>query len=155
MFFRVHKPRDSILSWGSDFDRYEGVINWGGLLLFLGGLRLSLENFNKYGIRVDPYEWLYALFGHVDIFSEDQEYPTLFIILCKSSSFCYFCFLGRYCFRPTSMAALSSSALACLLVSINSINILEFQCSNTMVSVSTVQPSINLEFLCINKNLKL
>ena len=112
MFFRVHKPRDSILSWGSDFDRYEGVINWGGLLLFLGGLRLSLENFNKYGIRVDPYEWLYALFGHVDIFSEDQEYPTLFIILCKSSSFCYFCFLGRYCFRPTSMAALSLSALA-------------------------------------------
>ena len=88
-FFRVHKPRDSILSWGSDFDRYEGVINWGGLLLFLGGLRLSLENFNKYGIRVDPYEWLYALFGHVDIFSEDQEYPTLFIILCKSSSVCF------------------------------------------------------------------
>jgi hypothetical protein len=26
---------------------------------------------------------------------------------------CYFSCLGRYCFRPTSMAALSSSALAC------------------------------------------
>ena len=82
-YFRVHKPRDSILSWGSEFNNYEGVINWGGLLLFLGGLRLTLENFNKYGIRVDPNEWFYALFGTIDEFTAEKEYPSLFLILCK------------------------------------------------------------------------
>ena len=30
-----------------------------------------------------------------------------------------------------------------------------FKTSNTMVSVSTVQPSINLEFLCTDKKLKM
>ena len=78
-YFRVHKPRDSILSWGSEFNNYEGVINWGGLLLFLGGLRLTLENFNKYGIRVDPNEWFYALFGTIDEFTAEKEYPSLFL----------------------------------------------------------------------------
>ncbi len=32
-------------------------MNWAFLLLTIGGVRLGLENFNKYGIRVDPSFW--------------------------------------------------------------------------------------------------
>ena len=87
MDFRIHKPRDSILSWGSEFSNYEGLVNWGFLLLILGGLRLTLENFNKYGIRVNPSAWLLALFGNLDPSSNHEEYPTMFLIMCKYSFF--------------------------------------------------------------------
>ena len=81
--YRIHKPRDSILSLGSGFNKYGGLINWGGLLLFLGGMRLCLENFNKYGNRVDPRDWFYLLFGHIFENYQNREYPTIFLILCK------------------------------------------------------------------------
>ena len=45
--FRIHKPSDSIFSWNSGFNNYEGVVNWGFLLLTMGGVRLGLENLNK------------------------------------------------------------------------------------------------------------
>ena len=80
MCFRIHKPRDSLLSWSAQFNNYEGVINWAFLLLCIGGLRLTLENFNKYGIRVDPRAWLsvFRSEGH-----DHEEYPTIFLFLCK------------------------------------------------------------------------
>ncbi|XP_076055832.1 diacylglycerol O-acyltransferase isoform X2 [Oratosquilla oratoria] len=53
----IHKPRDSLLSWSSGFDKYEGIINWGALILVIGGLRLFLENVIKYGIRINPFHW--------------------------------------------------------------------------------------------------
>ena len=81
--YRIHKPRDSILSLGTGFNKYGGLINWGGLLLFLGGMRLSLENFNKYGNRVNPIDWVYLFFGHIFGNFEAGEYPTVFLILCK------------------------------------------------------------------------
>lgn len=77
----IHKPRDSILSWGSEFTNYEGLVNWAFLLLCLGGIRLSLENFNKYGIRVDPRSWISVLFGNLDPSSSHEEYPTMFLLL--------------------------------------------------------------------------
>ena len=66
-----------------------GLVNWAFLLLCLGGIRLSLENFNKYGIRVNPKSWIDALFGQLDPFNENREYPTTFLILCKNK-FCLF-----------------------------------------------------------------
>ncbi|XP_018023397.1 diacylglycerol O-acyltransferase 1 [Hyalella azteca] len=54
----IHKPRDSLLSWSSGFDRYEGIVNWGFLILAIGGCRLMLENVLKYGVRVNPLDWL-------------------------------------------------------------------------------------------------
>ncbi|XP_071527892.1 diacylglycerol O-acyltransferase 1 isoform X2 [Panulirus ornatus] len=56
--YRIHEPRDSLFSWSSGFDRYEGFINWGGLILLLGGFRLFLENVIKYGVRINPVSWL-------------------------------------------------------------------------------------------------
>ena len=81
--YSIHKPRDSILSWTSEFTNYEGIVNWAFLLLSIGGLRLFLENFNKYGIRVNPKAWFNALFGQLDPFNDNHEYPTSFLLLCK------------------------------------------------------------------------
>ena len=47
IFCRIHKPSDSIFSWSSGFNNYEGVVNWAFLLLTMGGVRLGLENLNK------------------------------------------------------------------------------------------------------------
>lgn len=44
---RVHRAKDSYLSWGSGFQHFEGVMNWAFLMLAIGGIRLFLENFNK------------------------------------------------------------------------------------------------------------
>jgi diacylglycerol O-acyltransferase-1 len=81
---RLHKPRDSIFSLTSGFTKYEGLVNWAFLLLGIGGLRLSLENLNKYGVRVNPSAWVYALWGNLDHpNAESREFPTLFLFLCK------------------------------------------------------------------------
>lgn len=73
-----HKPRDSLFSWNSGFDNFTGFINWAFLLLFMGGLRLLLENFIKYGIRVDPIQWVYVLTGQDD---SGTEHPSLILLL--------------------------------------------------------------------------
>lgn len=46
-FFSIHKPRDSLFSWSSEFTNFTGLVNWGFLLLTIGGVRLCLENFLK------------------------------------------------------------------------------------------------------------
>lgn len=58
-----HRPRDSLFSWSSGFDNFAGLVNWGFLLLFMGSMRLMLENFIKYGIRVNPKQWLELVTG--------------------------------------------------------------------------------------------
>ncbi|CAD6222051.1 GSCOCG00005311001-RA-CDS, partial [Cotesia congregata] len=75
-----HKPRDSLFSWSSGFDNFTGFINWGFLLLGLGGVRLLLENFIKYGIRVDPLQWFTFLSGTQD---GGEEYPSI-LLICYS-----------------------------------------------------------------------
>ncbi|CAB4061521.1 DGAT1 [Lepeophtheirus salmonis] len=77
----VHIPRDSILSLSSDFDNFEGIFNWGVLLLLTGGLRLTLENLNKYGIRVSPKKWLLALLGDSSPEFHLDKYPFMYLML--------------------------------------------------------------------------
>lgn len=76
-----HRPRDSLFSWSSGFDNFTGFVNWGFLLLGIGGIRLLLENFIKYGIRVDPRQWLIFLSGKND---GGKEYPSL-LLICYST----------------------------------------------------------------------
>ncbi|XP_012270220.1 diacylglycerol O-acyltransferase 1 [Orussus abietinus] len=73
-----HRPRDSLFSWSSGFDNFTGFVNWGFLLLGIGGIRLLLENFIKYGIRVDPWQWFRFLSGKDD---GGEEHPSLILIL--------------------------------------------------------------------------
>lgn len=67
---RIHRPADSLFSWSSGFNNFGGFVNWGFLLLFLGGSRLFLENIIKYGVRIDPFQWFYLIIG---------DYPTYYI----------------------------------------------------------------------------
>ncbi|KAK0157832.1 hypothetical protein PV328_011522, partial [Microctonus aethiopoides] len=75
-----HRPRDSLFSWSSGFNNFTGFINWGFLLLGLGGVRLLLENFIKYGIRVNPREWFFFLSGKND---GGEESPSI-LLICYS-----------------------------------------------------------------------
>ncbi|XP_025836300.1 diacylglycerol O-acyltransferase 1 [Agrilus planipennis] len=73
-----HRPRDSLFSWTSGFNNFTGFVNWAFLLLSIGGVRLLLENFIKYGIRVDPIQWIYFLSGKDQ---SDGEHPSLILLL--------------------------------------------------------------------------
>lgn len=76
---RCHRPRDSLFSWSSGFNDFTGLVNWGFLLLTMGGFRLLLENFIKYGIRIDPIQWFYVLTGR----NEGEGIPSLILIACE------------------------------------------------------------------------
>lgn len=77
----VHAPRDSLLSWSSSFHNYEGLFNWGALLLFLGSLRVCLENLLKYGIRVNPMSWIRFLYGDLEFNANVlQKFPVLYLV---------------------------------------------------------------------------
>lgn len=46
--FRCHKYQDSLFSWSSGFNDFSGFVNWGFVLLLMGGVRLLLENLLKW-----------------------------------------------------------------------------------------------------------
>jgi len=75
----IHSPRDSLISGSSAFSNYEGMVNWAFLLLAMGGLRLALENINKYGLRVDLTGWIGTLLFHLT--HNQGEFPTLYLSL--------------------------------------------------------------------------
>ncbi|XP_030384598.1 diacylglycerol O-acyltransferase 1 [Scaptodrosophila lebanonensis] len=72
-----HRPRDSLFSWSSGFTNFTGLVNWGFLLLCIGGLRLGLENLLKYGVRINPLDWYFFLSGH----NEGEGHTSLLLIL--------------------------------------------------------------------------
>ncbi|XP_068621140.1 diacylglycerol O-acyltransferase 1 isoform X2 [Battus philenor] len=74
-----HKPRDSLFSWSSEFNNFTGLVNWGFLMLTIGGLRLCLENFLKYGILVNPIEWIIVLTGYNE--GQSQQYPSVILLI--------------------------------------------------------------------------
>lgn len=79
IYLRCHQPRDSLFSWSSNFNNFAGLVNWGFLLLTIGGFRLLLENFIKYGIRIDPMQWFVVLMGR----DGGSGYPSLILLACK------------------------------------------------------------------------
>ncbi|CAK1549926.1 unnamed protein product [Leptosia nina] len=74
-----HKPRDSLFSWSSKFTNFTGLVNWGFLMLTISGLRLCLENFLKYGIRVNPFEWVIVLTGYNEDYN--HQYPSVILLI--------------------------------------------------------------------------
>ncbi|KAJ2953643.1 hypothetical protein O0L34_g1255 [Tuta absoluta] len=74
-----HKPRDSLFSWSSEFADFTGLVNWGFLMLTIGGLRLCLENFLKYGFRVNPIEWIIVLTGSNE--GHSSQYPSVVLLI--------------------------------------------------------------------------
>ncbi|GIY04925.1 diacylglycerol O-acyltransferase 1 [Caerostris extrusa] len=54
----VHKCRDSLFSSSSGYTNYRGFLNLCIILLVLSNARLVLENIIKYGILIDPVQWI-------------------------------------------------------------------------------------------------
>ncbi|KAF9809563.1 hypothetical protein SFRURICE_020860 [Spodoptera frugiperda] len=75
----IHTPRDSLFSWSSEFNDFTGLVNWGFLMLSIGGVRLGLENFLKYGLRVNPLEWIIVLTGYNE--GDRSQYPSVILIV--------------------------------------------------------------------------
>jgi len=76
-----HKPKDSLFTWSSRFRDFTGLVNWAFLLLLMGGIRLLLENLLKYGIMIDPLEWLVIINGGSHDFNlENPSIVLLFYI---------------------------------------------------------------------------
>lgn len=75
----IHSPRDSLISWGSSFNNFEGMVNWAFLLLAIGGFRLFLENLNKYGVRVNPSVLITALIHYVS--NENANFISFYLLL--------------------------------------------------------------------------
>ncbi|CAH2988744.1 unnamed protein product [Chilo suppressalis] len=75
----LHKPRDSLFSWSSEFADFTGLVNWGFLMLSIGGVRLFLENILKYGIRVNPLEWIIVLMGYSE--GNTHQYPSIILLI--------------------------------------------------------------------------
>lgn len=103
LYSRCHQPRDSLFSWSSKFNNWTGLVNWGFLLLTMGGFRLLLENFIKYGIRIDPMQWFVVITGKD---GAEPGFPSLILLTCKEllswilSDFNWLCktiFFRRFC----------------------------------------------------------
>ncbi|CAG0882480.1 unnamed protein product [Cyprideis torosa] len=90
-----HKPRASLFSWASGFDNFNGFINWAFLLLCLGGIRLMLENLNKYGIRANPiYWWLLSLEGLSSLPSTGIP-PSVYLLIASNWQVLFTLFIER------------------------------------------------------------
>lgn len=57
----VHKPKESLLSSGSGYTNYRGLLNLCFIILVLSNARVALENIIKYGILVEPLQWVFLL----------------------------------------------------------------------------------------------
>lgn len=51
-----HKTQESLLSSGSGYNNYRGILNWCVVMLVLSNARLFLENLLRYGVLVDPIQ---------------------------------------------------------------------------------------------------
>ncbi|CAL4139820.1 unnamed protein product, partial [Meganyctiphanes norvegica] len=73
-------PRDSLLTWTSGFEKFDGFYVWAVILLTMGGTRLFLENVNKYGIQVSPESFLDFVFsqGQDELFYRTPMFLILF-----------------------------------------------------------------------------
>ncbi|XP_059060531.1 diacylglycerol O-acyltransferase 1 isoform X2 [Achroia grisella] len=93
-----HKPRDSLFSWSSNFTNFTGLVNWGFLLLSIGGFRLFLENLLKYGLRVNPIEWVIVLTGYSEELGQNRQYPAVVLLI--------------FCVVPTVLTLLIEKGIA-------------------------------------------
>lgn len=73
-----HMSRDSLFSSNSGFDDYRGFLNLCVILLAISNARLFLENVLKYGILVDPVQWIKA------VIHNPYQWPNLLLISASS-----------------------------------------------------------------------
>lgn len=75
---KCHESRDSLFSSKSGFVAYRGFLNLCVILLAVSNARLFLENVLKYGILVDPLQWVTAALDN------PYEWPNALLMLCSN-----------------------------------------------------------------------
>ncbi|XP_019857821.1 PREDICTED: diacylglycerol O-acyltransferase 1-like isoform X1 [Amphimedon queenslandica] len=82
----IHKVRESLFSTGSGFVNYRGLLNNCIICLLLSNFHNILRNFNKYGLLINPAQW-------VTISLQMGTLPAILSILCLFSVFPLLTFL--------------------------------------------------------------
>nr|CAB3237489.1 diacylglycerol O-acyltransferase 1 [Phallusia mammillata] len=72
---KCHSARASLFSSSSGFDDYRGFLNLCVVLLAVTNARVFLENIMKYGILVDPVQWV------ATVLDNPYKWPNLLLIL--------------------------------------------------------------------------
>ncbi|XP_065186431.1 diacylglycerol O-acyltransferase 1-like [Sycon ciliatum] len=112
---QLHVVRDSLLHTGSGFGNYRGLLNWLLLLLILSNSRLALDNLIKYGILIDPVQWL-------SVFWEDPYRWPCTMLLLGTSVFVQM----MYCTELLAEKRYLSSSVAAFLQRLQLFNLLLF-----------------------------
>ncbi|XP_039358819.1 diacylglycerol O-acyltransferase 1-like isoform X7 [Mauremys reevesii] len=69
-----HVLCESLLSYGSGFNNFQGIFNWSVVLLVLTHVHMSLENFIRYGLLFDPVKI-------ISVFLKDPyKWPAVYLI---------------------------------------------------------------------------
>ncbi|XP_053904768.1 diacylglycerol O-acyltransferase 1-like isoform X3 [Malaclemys terrapin pileata] len=69
-----HTLCESLLSYGSGFNNFQGIFNWSVVLLVLTHVHMSLENFIRYGLLFDPVKI-------ISVFLKDPyKWPAVYLI---------------------------------------------------------------------------
>ncbi|VDD93240.1 unnamed protein product [Enterobius vermicularis] len=74
----LHKPQASLFSSASGWTNFRGLFNLAILLLFVSNGRVALENLIKYGILIDPSNWL-----HYTANAYQKNWQNLCLALCS------------------------------------------------------------------------
>ncbi|ELT88627.1 hypothetical protein CAPTEDRAFT_183593 [Capitella teleta] len=97
---RCHQHADSLFSTSSGFTNYRGMLNLCGILLALSMGRVALENIIKYGILIDPIQWLQVFLSH------PYSWPSVCIVISLN----IFIFCSFYIECLLSKGSLSESS---------------------------------------------
>uniref|UniRef100_A0A668AL87 O-acyltransferase n=1 Tax=Myripristis murdjan TaxID=586833 RepID=A0A668AL87_9TELE len=94
---RCHQLQESLLSSGSGYRNYRGILNWCVVMLVLSNARLFLENLLKYGILVDPIQV-------ISLFVKDPySWPAACLVIVSN----VFILVALYTERQLSMGSFS------------------------------------------------
>ncbi|XP_025959818.2 diacylglycerol O-acyltransferase 1-like [Dromaius novaehollandiae] len=85
-----HSLCESLLSYGSGFNNFQGIFNWSVVLLVFTHIHMSLENFIKYGLLFDPIKI-------ISVFMKDHfKWPAVYLIAASALLALPAVFIERY-----------------------------------------------------------
>ncbi|KAI1728113.1 MBOAT, membrane-bound o-acyltransferase family domain-containing protein [Ditylenchus destructor] len=121
----VHVAQDSLFSTSSGWTDYRGFFNLAVLLLVVSNGRVALENIIKYGILINPIEWLNNFLA-----SSPYTWPNLTIVLLSNVSILAAFLLEKALSKRhlnNTVAAISYVILVTLHIFVPAIVVLEVQ----------------------------
>lgn len=123
-----HQTQQSLLSSGSGYSNYRGILNWCVVMLVLSNARLFLENLLSYGVLVDPIQVI-SLF-----LNDPYSWPAACLVIVSN----VFILLALYTERQLSKGSFSELG-GFLVHCVNMANMLTFPAAVVLL-VPSVTP---------------